>query len=119
MTEFKSSRYPNAYLTRNSGVRQGNFTPMNAQADLAIMNIYQLIFAHKERKEMMEKGNDNINFFTIIAVEIKDVLPLFEEWYFNWSESGVDYDKYDIEINVVMNNILARQKGVIQYSYRW
>ena len=119
MTEYKSRRHPNSYLTHNSTERQGNFSPLNAQSNLISMNIYQLIFAHKERRLMREQNQDNINFFTIIAEKIEDVLPLFDDWYHSWSQSSVPHENYDIEINVVMNNIQSRQRGVIQFSYRW
>lgn len=116
---YTTHRYGNSYLTQNSRVMQGNHTPLNAQAELASMNIYQLIIIHKERNQFKELGNDNINFFTIIAEKIEDVIPLFDDWYYSFSQSGIPYEKYDIEINTVMHNIQSRQKGVIQFSYRW
>jgi hypothetical protein len=119
LPSYEMNRYPNSYLTRNSGQMQGNFTPMNAQTELVSMNIYQLIITHKEREKMKEVGNDNINFFTIIAEQIGDVIPLFDEWYYSWSQSGIPYENYNIQVNMVMHNIQSRQKGVIQFSYRW
>ena len=116
---YITHRHANSFFTRNNRVTQGNYNPLNAQAELVPMNIYQLILIHQDRQQLIERGNDNINFFTILAEKIEDVIPLFDDWYYSWSQSGIPYEKYDIEINIVMNNIQSRQKGVIQFSYSW
>ena len=70
---YITHRHANSFFTRNNRVTQGNYNPLNARAELVPMNIYQLILIHQDRKQLIERGNDNINFFTILAEKIEDV----------------------------------------------
>lgn len=119
MAEYTSKRFPNAYMVRNRKSYQGHPTQMSYSDKPITANIYQLILIHKDRNDWLQKDDDNTNMFTVIAEKEEDVLPIFDLWYYNFSQSAVPHEKYDIQINMVVRKIETHQLGIIQFSYRW
>lgn len=117
--EYKTNRMPTAFSVRPTWIQQGHIAPMNYSAEPIIANIYQVSLVSKERKDYHDGNTDNVNLFTFVEPQEEGILQKLDDWYNSWSQSAIPFEKYDIQINMVMRNVIVHQLGLIQFSYCW
>lgn len=119
MEEYTKNRIPNVFSVRPTWIQQGHIAPMNYSDKPITANIYQVAIVIKDRKEYHKSNTDNCNLFTVIATQEDGIMDLIDKWYNSWSDSGIPYELYDTQINIVMRNVIVHQLGIIQFSYCW